>query len=164
MRLDILGSSGTAPQPGNPASGYLVRGATAMLWMDAGPGTYAALADHVDPETLDAVLLSHMHADHCSDLLALFHVLAYVRKSTRPLPVVVPEGAVARWRGFVGGDDDHLLFTTFDFREARSGESFEFEDITVKVQAARHSVEALAYRAEVEPTGIRITEEVPIVL
>ena len=55
MRLAILGSSGTAPRPGNPASGYLVRGATATLWMDAGPGTYAALADHIDPEALDGV-------------------------------------------------------------------------------------------------------------
>jgi ribonuclease BN (tRNA processing enzyme) len=146
MRLEVLGSSGTAPRPGNPASGYLVRSEAATIWMDAGPGTYMALLDLIDPEALDAVLLSHMHPDHSGDIFALAHTLAYIRNSTRPIPVVVPDGSIERLGGFVGGGDQHPLFQSLSFHEAQPGEAFEFGDVSVAVQAAHHSVPAFAYR------------------
>jgi ribonuclease BN (tRNA processing enzyme) len=146
MRLDILGSSGTAPRAGNPASGYLVRSAAATIWMDAGPGTYMALLDLVDPESLDGVLLTHMHPDHSTDIFALSHTLAYIRHSPRVVPVIVPDGSIDRLRGFIGGGDQHPLFESLAFHEARSGETFEFGDVTVTAQAAHHTVPALAYR------------------
>lgn len=146
MRLEVLGSSGTAPRAGNPASGYLVRSGAATIWMDAGPGTYMALLDIVDPETLDAVLLSHMHPDHSSDIFALAHTLAYIRHSTRAIPVIVPDGSIERLIGFVGGSDDHPLFESLSFHEAQPGETFEFGDVTVVVEAAHHTVPAFAYR------------------
>lgn len=148
MRLEVLGSSGTAPRAGNPASGYLVRSDEATIWMDAGPGTYMALLDRVDPEDIDAVLLSHMHADHCSDLFALFHGLKHVRESDKSIPVVVPDGAVARILGFLGGAPDHAILENLRFREAQPGESIFIGDVTITVQAAHHSVPALAFRIE----------------
>ena len=78
MRLDVLGSSGTAPSRDNPASGFLVSEASTTSWMDAGPGTYMALLGLIDPGDIDAVLISHMHADHCTDLFAFFHGLKYI--------------------------------------------------------------------------------------
>lgn len=146
MQLQVLGSSGTAPRRGNPASGYLVRSEAATIWMDAGPGTYMALLARIDPEALDAVVLSHMHPDHSSDIFALAHTLAYIRHSTRAIPVVVPEGSIERLSGFVGGSDQHPLFESLSFHEARPGETFEFGDVAVAVQAAYHSVPACAYR------------------
>lgn len=146
MQFEVLGSSGTAPRAGNPASGYLVRSEAATIWMDAGPGTYMALLDSVDPEALDAVLLSHMHPDHSSDIFALAHTLAYIRHSTRAIPVVVPDGSIERLRGFVGGRDQHPLFEALSFHEAQPGEAFEFGDVSVAVQAAHHTVPAFAFR------------------
>ena len=146
MQLDVLGSSGTAPRPGNPASGYLVRSKAATIWMDAGPGTYMALLELIDPEALDAVLLSHMHPDHSSDIFALAHTLAYIRKSRRAIPVVVPDGSVERLGGFVGGGDQHPLFESLSFHEAQPGETFDFGDVSVALQAAHHTVPAFAFR------------------
>lgn len=148
MRLEVLGSSGTAPQAGNPASGYLVRSNEATIWMDAGPGTYMALLDRVDLEEIDAVLLSHMHADHCSDIFALFHGLKHVRKSDRSVPVVVPDGAITRILGFLGGGPDHAILDNLKIREAQPGETIFIGDITITVQAAHHSVPALVFRIE----------------
>lgn len=148
MRLTVLGSSGTAPQQGNPASGYLLRSAAAVLWVDAGPGTYQALLEHVDPEDIDAVLLSHMHSDHCTDLFALAHNLMFVRRSERRLPVVAPAGSVDRMRGFLGGEADHPTFRTLDVAEPAPGEAFVIGDVTATAQAAHHSVPAFAYRIE----------------
>ena len=148
MRLDVLGSSGTAPRPGNPASGYLVRTADATVWMDAGPGTFMALLDHVDPADIDAVLLSHMHPDHCSDVFALFHELAYVRKAGRQVPVLSPAGSTDRIAGFVGGSADHPIFQTLRFHQLQPGESFSIGDLTVSAAAGHHSVPELAFRLE----------------
>lgn len=146
MQLEVLGSSGTAPRRGNPASGYLVRSGAATIWMDAGPGTYMALLELVDPETLDAVLLTHMHPDHSSDIFALAHTLAYIRHSSRSIPVIVPDGSIVRLRGFVGGEEQHPLFEVLSFHEAQPGETLEFGGVTVAPQAAHHTVPAFAYR------------------
>ena len=142
MRLTVLGSSGTAPQAGNPASGYLVQSDDANLWLDAGPGTYMALLAQLDPEQLDAVLLSHMHPDHCSDLFALAHEFAYVRQSSTQVPVLCPDGSADRIAGFLGGAPDHMIFDTLGIREVRPGEIFRFGRFTVTAQAAHHSVPA----------------------
>ena len=45
MRLTVLGSSGTWPTPGRPASGYLISHEGTRVWVDAGPGTFMALGD-----------------------------------------------------------------------------------------------------------------------
>ena len=146
MRLTVLGSSGTAPQAGNPASGYLVQVESTNLWMDAGPGTYMALLGELDPAQLDAVLLSHMHPDHCSDLFALGHELAYVRRAATRVPVLCPDGSADRIAGFFGGVSDHPIFDTLTITEVQPGATFEFGALEVTAQAAHHSVPALAYR------------------
>ncbi len=149
MRLDVLGSSGTAPTRDNPASGYLLRHGDTTIWMDAGPGTYMALLGLVDVGEVDAVLLSHMHPDHCTDLFALFQGLKYVRRlEVDPVPVVAPDGSIERLQGFVQGGDDHALFAVLAIHEAQPGETLHFGDFTVSPQAAHHSVPALAYRVE----------------
>ena len=77
MRLTILGSTAGAPSRTNPASGYLVQDGEVSIWMDAGTGTFMELARRVDPGTVDAVVISHTPADHCSDLFGLYWYLAF---------------------------------------------------------------------------------------
>lgn len=148
MRLDVLGSSGTAPTHDNPASGFLVSSEGTTLWMDAGPGTYMALLGLVDQTDVDAVLISHMHPDHCSDLFAFFHGLKYMREPTEAVPVVVPDGSINRISGFLQADPDHAVFQTLAFHEAQPGETLRFGTIDVVPMAARHSVPAFVYRVE----------------
>lgn len=157
IRLDVLGSSGTAPAKDNPASGYLVRHRDTTIWMDAGPGTYMALLQAVDPTEVDAVLLSHMHADHCTDLFALFQGLKYVRGVEDPVPVLAPDGSIERLRGFVQAGDDHALFNVFAIHEGRPDESFQFGGVAVKAQAAHHSAPAFAYRLEADGVSLGYT-------
>ncbi len=76
MRLTIVGCSGSYPGPDSPASCYLLEaddadGRTWRVLLDLGNGALGALHRYVDPLTIDAVLLSHLHADHCLDLSGL---------------------------------------------------------------------------------------------
>lgn len=50
--------------------------------MDMGSGTLGRLTALMPPEKLDALLLSHWHFDHCSDVLPLLFRLAGVRGKT----------------------------------------------------------------------------------
>ena len=76
MRLTVIGCSGSFAGPLSPASSYLVRAddATGRTWnllLDLGNGALGALQRHLDLAALDAVAISHLHPDHCSDLLGL---------------------------------------------------------------------------------------------
>lgn len=102
MRLIVLGCSGSGPGPGSPASGYLVEAGGTRLTLDLGNGTFGALQRHLDPWTLDAVVFSHLHADHCSDFASL---VVHRRYHPRPpydatgarLPVHAPVEAPDRF-------------------------------------------------------------------
>ena len=61
-------ASGSYPGPGGACSGYLVDDGDHPVWLDAGPGTLANLQRHVGLDDLDAIVLSHEHPDHWSDL------------------------------------------------------------------------------------------------
>lgn len=107
-RLTVLGCDGGYPGPGGAASGYLVEAAGVSLWLDAGPGTFAALQVVTDPARVDAIVLSHEHPDHWSDVDAF---AVWWRDRARrgdgrapraPVPVYAPPGLQAR--AYFGGD------------------------------------------------------------
>jgi ribonuclease BN (tRNA processing enzyme) len=96
--LTVLGCDGSWPAPAGAGSGYLVRAGTTTLLLDAGPGTFANLQRWGDPATLDAVVLTHEHPDHWTDLEALATWAGYgpgreqFGAGGAPLPVFAPPG------------------------------------------------------------------------
>lgn len=91
LTLTVLGCDGSYPGPGGACSGYLVRGGGVNLWLDAGSGTMANLQRHVALEYVDAVVISHEHPDHWSDLEAFYVACAYVIERP-PVAVYAPAG------------------------------------------------------------------------
>ena len=92
MKLTILGNNGPYPCAGGACSGYLLRsdsGDTNLL-IDCGTGVLANLSKHLAWEELDAVLLSHLHFDHMSDMLPMQYALQFHPRRT-PLPVYAPQ-------------------------------------------------------------------------
>src|SRR4051812_50012283 len=68
MKLTVVGCSGSGPGPTSAASCYLVEQDGFRLVLDLGNGAFGALQGLADPDTIDAVFLSHLHADHCLDV------------------------------------------------------------------------------------------------
>ena len=60
-------------------------------WVDAGSGTMAELQHHVALEDVDAIVLSHDHADHWTDIEG-FYVAYRYRLNRTGLPVYAPPG------------------------------------------------------------------------
>jgi ribonuclease BN (tRNA processing enzyme) len=149
VRLHVLGSNGTYPSPGRPASGYAVEHSSTLIWMDAGPGTFAALWDRFDLGSVTAVIASHEHPDHCLDLIAGYHAMAFGPTGYPTIPVYCPQGVIDRIRGFVGaGDGGHVIDSVYEFRAVADGDRVEIGDISVLFRITDHSVPTVGCRLE----------------
>jgi len=121
FRLTIVGCSGSYSGPDGPASCYLLEaeanGRTWRIVLDLGSGALGALHRYADPLAIDAVLLSHLHPDHCIDMTG-YHVLRrYHPSGPQPrIPVYGPEGTAARLARGYDLPEDPGLTGEFDFR------------------------------------------------
>jgi ribonuclease BN (tRNA processing enzyme) len=93
MRLTVVGCSGSAPGPDSAASSYLVEKDGFRLLLDLGAGAAGPLQRYVAAEEIGAVILSHAHSDHWSDVTQLSY---YRSKAIRdgsdcgPIPIFGP--------------------------------------------------------------------------
>jgi ribonuclease BN (tRNA processing enzyme) len=150
MRLTVVGNSGSYPGPGSPASCYLLEGEhdgrTWRVVLDLGNGALGALHRYVDPLTLDAVLLSHLHADHCLDLCGYYVMRKYHPDGPQPqVPVWGPSGTAARMARAYDLEEDPGMTAEFDFRTFPEAE-FEIGPFTVAARRVVHPVAAYSLR------------------
>ena len=103
MKLTVLGSSAAWSQrPGRPSSSYLVELGGEALVLDLGQGSLGALFGHREPSSVQAVVISHMHADHHVDLIPLRHHLRYQFERPRSIGLHVPDALRRRYDAFCG--------------------------------------------------------------
>jgi ribonuclease BN (tRNA processing enzyme) len=96
MRLDVVGAGPAyTDRAGATGASYLVRLGSSSLLLDLGQGSFPRLAGLLDPATLDAILISHLHPDHFIDLVALRHYLRW-EEPRRRVRVIGPAGLDAR--------------------------------------------------------------------
>jgi len=97
IRFRILGAGGAIPTPThNPAAYWVTVDQTSVL-MDPGPGALVRLVKSGDApqgvDEIELVLLTHLHPDHVSDLLALLFALhSPLTASRQPLRLYGPVG------------------------------------------------------------------------
>lgn len=77
LRLTVIGCSAASPRPGGACSSYLVTYGAVNVLMDCGPGALSFLRQEINPRNLDAIVISHLHADHTLDLVPLAYGLKY---------------------------------------------------------------------------------------
>lgn len=75
--MTVLGKSPAMPDANGANSGYLIRHDGFTLLLECGTGVFAKLRGVWDPMDVDAVLITHLHADHTLDLLPFSHALSY---------------------------------------------------------------------------------------
>jgi ribonuclease BN (tRNA processing enzyme) len=148
------------PADGQPSSGYLVDTSAARILLDCGPGVATALSSLAEPDSLDAVVISHLHLDHCHDLLPLgksllsplAHYPGAADEPDRPpvelplLPLYVPVGAtetLLTWASLLTVDTipllDQVFNGAFELREYNPGETHNVGDASLTFHELRHS-------------------------
>ena len=96
MRLSVVGAGPAyTDRPGAIGAAYLLRHDGSSLLLDLGQGAFPGVAAHLDPATLDAVVISHLHPDHFIDLVPLRHYLRW-EEPRRRVRVIGPAGLDGR--------------------------------------------------------------------
>ncbi len=148
MRLHVLGSSGGYPASDNPNSGFLLEHGDSRLWIDAGTGTFAVLQRLTDFTRLDAVVISHLHPDHCADLYPLQVALRYRVEGALRVPLYGPPGTLEALGGLLGADGAKGLGETFPFTAVDAGDTVEVAGCRLRFLRTDHPGHTHAIRVE----------------
>ena len=97
MRLDVLGAGPAyTDKVGAAGASYLIRAGSTAIVLDLGQGSFPRLAATLEPSTVDAVFVSHLHPDHFIDLVAMRHYLRWQFEPERHVRVIAPTGLAGR--------------------------------------------------------------------
>ena len=154
MRVTVIGCAGSFPGPDSPASCYLFEADGFRLVVDMGNGALGVLQRYATIAGIDAVLLSHLHADHCVDLYAYRIARRYAPDGPMPaIPVYAPSGALERLARIHGFDDDDGMAEQFDFLTLRPGR-LSIGPFAVEAAHVNHPVEAFGFRLSAGGTSV----------
>ncbi len=148
MKLTIVGCAGSFPSTDSSASCYLLEHEGVRVLLDLGSGSFGPLQRYIDPGTIDAVMLSHLHPDHFADMCPFFVMQTYhPRGPGRRIPIYGPQGTAARVTAAYGAPDADGMSAVFDFAPYPRG-SFHVGPFVVTAIGVDHPVEAYALRVE----------------
>lgn len=161
MRLTVLGRSPARPNPGEACAGYLIEGGGSRLLFDIGPGVVAQLLRRHHPDELDAVIISHMHADHMLDLVTLRYVYPWRRLSAdERLRVVLPPGSADQLLDLAKGVGGAKHFEdAFQLSEHDSTTPFRFGSLTVTPRETQHYIPCWGFRVEADGRRLAYTAD-----
>ena len=158
MRVTVLGKSPSWQDAGGACSGYLIEEGDIAVLMDCGNGVFSKLRNYRDYVDVDAVVISHLHADHFLDLVPFSYALTYAPRQ-QPVPVdrwpgtdhpahpvlYAPTGARETFRRVVGswGNED-LIENAFDLREYEPTDAVEVGPLRFMFAEVPHFVHTCA--------------------
>jgi len=147
VQTTIVGWSGSFPGPDSPASCYLIDTGSYRLVLDLGNGAVGALQRYASLTEIDAICLSHLHADHCIDMLSYSVVQNYHPDGRRPrIPVYGPAGTAERLAAALA-ERDHGMTDAFEFSTLSPGTT-EIGPLRVTTAHMNHPVETFGFRIE----------------
>ncbi|QGG94324.1 ribonuclease Z [Actinomarinicola tropica] len=164
IEVTLLGTGSPLPSPDRAGPSTLVRTGDATLLVDCGRGVVMRLAGAgVLPIGLSAVLLTHLHSDHITDLNDVITTQWVMSTAPTPLPVIGPPGTgevvdavlamLSRDLGYRHAHHDDLQYPpSLEVTEVRPGDELTLAATTISVHRTDHR--------PVEPTvGYRIEHD-----
>jgi ribonuclease BN (tRNA processing enzyme) len=161
MRLTILGRSPASPNPGEACAGYLVEGEGSRVLVDIGPGVVAQLVEHHHPDDLDAIVVSHMHADHMLDLVTLRYVYPWrLRPKEQRLRVVLPPGSADQMLDLARGVGSARHFEDcFRLSEHDGSAAIAAGNIALTPVETQHYIPCWGFRIEADSRRLAYTAD-----
>jgi ribonuclease BN (tRNA processing enzyme) len=149
MRVTVVGCAGSFPGPDSPASCYLLEAEGYRMVIDLGNGALGVLQRFAGLFSIDAICLSHLHADHCIDLGVYWVARQYSPDGSQPpIPVYGPRGTAVRVAPGLGpGTEAPDGPSRFRFRDLEPGTT-EIGPFRVTADRMNHPVETFGFRVE----------------
>ncbi|MBS4171973.1 MBL fold metallo-hydrolase [Bacillus sp. FJAT-49736] len=146
MKVTVIGQWGGYPKVNEASSGYLLEHDQYKLLIDCGSAVLSKLQNFVQPEDLDAAIISHYHPDHIADVGVLQHALLigkYMDKNIQTLPIY-------------GHEEDMNGFHALTFQDVTKGigynpeEKLQLGPFTISFLKTKHPVPCYAMRIEAD--------------
>jgi ribonuclease BN (tRNA processing enzyme) len=170
LRITVLGKSPSWQDAGGACSGYLIETDGTKVLLDCGNGVFGKLREYADYTEVDAVVISHLHADHFLDLVPYSYALTYAPRQ-QPVPVdrwpgvecpacprlITPRGSRDTYRRVVGawGNDD-LIENAFKLEEYEPSDCPQVGPLRFTFQSVPHFTETFAIRIEANGGDTRL--------
>ena len=169
MRITVLGKSPSWQDAAGACSGYLVAQDEFRLLLDCGNGVFSKLRRFCDYVDMDAIVISHLHADHILDLVPFSYALSYAPRQ-QPVPVggwpgtddparpdlYVPDGGRQVLRRIVGSwGNEELIESAFVVHEYQPTDELTIGPLGVRFCRVPHFVATNA--VELSSHGSRFT-------
>jgi ribonuclease BN (tRNA processing enzyme) len=171
VQITVLGKSPAWQDANGACSGYLVEEAGTTLLLDCGNGVFGKLREQIDFVAVDAVVVSHLHADHFLDLIPFAYALLYAPRQ-QPVPVhhwsgtdapacprlYAPPQAGDVFRQVTGAfNTPDLIEDAFALEEYSSDSVLEIGPLRVRFHPVPHYIPTWAVEVVSTVTGGRLT-------
>lgn len=148
----MVGCAGSFAGPDSPASCYLISASTGgwtwRILVDLGNGALGALQRHLDPAEIDAIFLTHLHPDHCSDVSGLYVMRKYRPGGalTEPLSVFGPRDTFAQMVAMYYDSDPAEISRQFAVTQVENAQEIKMGPLRITPYLMNHPVECFGYR------------------
>ena len=157
MKVTVLGKSPSWQDAGGACSGYLVEHDGHTVLLDCGSGVFGELRKLEPYPEVDAVVISHLHADHFLDLFPYASAIAYGPSRRSHLPLLyVPEGGGGVLRRIAATwGSERLVEGSFRLSEYDGADRLAVGPVSLRFQEVPHYV--VTYAVELSAGGRRLT-------
>ncbi len=142
MQLTVLGCFGPYPPAGGCCSGYLLQEDNCNLLIDCGNGVLSRLQLQLDYKKLNAVILSHLHADHYSDIMIMRYGLEISFQQgerLEPLPLYAPVQPETEF--------ERLPYkNAYRVSVLEPGQTLQIGPFTILAREGIHAIPSMAFR------------------
>jgi len=162
LHVHFLGTAGALPSPQRNPSCILIRRGSDTLLFDCGEGTQQQMMRARTGFTVDAVFVTHWHADHFLGIFGLVETLAFMGR-TESLPIYGPSW-VEEFVDLVQRINRHARGFTVTAHTLSHGSVVPFNGYTVRAFATHHGIPGLGYVMEEDERPGRFNREQAIAL
>jgi ribonuclease BN (tRNA processing enzyme) len=157
MKLTILGTSAAFAGKGEGCSSYLLAVDRKNYLIDTGPGCVSSLQNYIRYTDLSGIFLSHLHADHSSDIYTLRYAVYIAQnegKMQNPLPIYMPNSPKREYKFVRDNIKEEFLITQITDKL-----SLDLDGLKVSFQKTEHSIKAFAIKFEYSDKSVVYTAD-----
>lgn len=162
LHVHFLGTAGALPSPQRNPPSILIRRGSDTLLFDCGEGTQQQMMRVRTGFTVNAIFITHWHADHFLGVFGLVETLAFMGR-TDPLPIYGPPW-VGEFVDLVQGISRHVRGFSITGHALEHGSVVPFNGYTVRAFATFHGIPGLGYVLEEDERPGRFNREQAIAL
>jgi ribonuclease BN (tRNA processing enzyme) len=165
VKITVLGKSPAWQDAGGACSGYLVEEGDSVVLLDCGNGVFSKLREARDYLDVDAIFISHLHADHFFDLIPYAYALLFSPRRIAPGAVpspspgpkpklYAPPGSHAVFEAICKNfHDSPLIDFAFDLHEYDPDETITIGPLSVRFTEVPHWVQTCAMQVTSNTNG-----------